>query len=545
VESEAVEEFDYIVVGAGSAGCVVAARLSEDADTSVLLLEAGGDDRHVTIAMPLGFLKAVVNPRFNWGFMTEPEPHLNGRPLWLPRGRVLGGSSSINGMFYMRGHPLDYDQWRQMGATGWGYADVLPYFRKMERSWRGDGKYHGGSGPIEVNPIDAPYLLHEPLMGAAVGAGYGNSDDLSAEVAEGFARGEATIDRRGRRVSAASAYLRPAMARPNLDVRTGALVHRIVIEEGRAIGVDVEIDGTRRTIRCRREVILCGGTYNSPHLLMLSGIGPAPHLAEHGIAVVADRPGVGCNLSEHANLSMEFDATAPVTFLNQLRFDKLLVSALRWKLLGTGPLATQLNSCNIVIRTRPELDRPDIQFMANPIRFDAKIWFPLLTERQSHVFWAGLVALHPHSRGQVTLKSGDPRDLPAIRLNLMSDPADLATMRAGVRAARTIYRTAPQAALTGAERLPGIDVASDDELDAFIRETANVAMHPVGTCAIGAGAEAVVDAELRVIGVAGLRVADASVMPTVPGGNTNAPTIMIGEKAADLIRGRLLPQAEL
>ena len=540
-----MEEVDYIVVGAGSAGCVVAARLTEDSATTVLVLEAGGDDRHMLLQMPVGFLKAVVNPAFNWGYMTEAEPHLNGRQLWLPRGRVLGGSSSLNGMFYMRGHPSDYDQWRQMGAAGWSYADVLPYFRKMETSWRGEGKYHGGSGPVEVNPITSPHLLHEPLMAAATGAGFGQSEDLSGDVPEGFARGEATIDRRGRRVSGTTAYLRPAMKRPNLSMRTGALVHRVVIEQGRAIGVEVEIGGERKIMRARREVILSGGTYNSPHLLMLSGIGPAAHLARHGIAVVADRPGVGRNLSEHANLSMEFDATRPVTFLNQLRFDRLMLSVARWKLFGTGALATQLNSCNVVIRTRPELDRPDIQFMANPIRFDAKIWFPLVTERQSHVFWAGLVALHPRSRGWVELKSADPRALPAVTLNLMSDPEDLATMRAGVRAARRIYRTAPQAALTGAERLPGDSVQDDADLDAFIHETTNVAMHPVGTCAMGIGAEAVVDAELRVIGVAGLRVVDASVMPTVPGGNTNAPTIMIGEMAADLIRGRRLPPAEL
>ena len=346
-------------------------------------------------------------------------------------------------------------------------------------------------------------------------------------------------------MSAATAYLRPAMSRPNLAVRMGALVHRVVFEGKKAVGLEVEFGGERRTVGCNREVILSGGTYNSPHLLMLSGIGPGAHLAEHGIGVVADRPGVGRNLSEHANLSMEFDALKPVTFLNQLRFDRLMLSVLRWQFFGTGPMASQLNSCNVVIRTRPQLDRPDIQFMANPIRFDAKIWFPYLTERQSHVFWAGLVALHPHSRGWVKLKSADPRALPAVTLNLLSDPADLATLRAGVRAARRIYRTEPQDALTGAERLPGAAVESDDALDAFIRETANVAMHPVGTCTMGESTEAVVDPELRVIGIEGLRVVDASVMPTVPGGNTNAPVIMIGEKASDMIRGCSLPPAEL
>ena len=532
-----METFDYIVIGAGSAGCVVAARLSERADTSVLILEAGGRDSHLTLKMPVAFLKAVINPAFNWGYMTEPEPCLQGRRLWLPRGRVLGGSGSINGMFHMRGHPSDYDDWARLGATGWGYDDVLPYFRKMETSWRGEGRYHGGSGPIHVRPIDTTHLVHEPLMSAATGAGFNNSDDLSAEVAEGFARGEVTIDARGRRVSSSTAYLRPALNRPNLALRTGALARRIVFEQRRAVGVEYEQGGQRHTVRARREVILSGGTYNSPHLLMLSGVGPGKHLNAHGIDVVADRAGVGRNLSEHANVSMEFESKQPITFLRQLRFDRVALSTLRWALFGSGPLASQLNSCNVVIRTRPQLDRPDIQFMANPIRFNAQIWFPGIGERQAHVFWAGIVALHPRSRGWVELKSSDPRELPAVTLNLLSDPADVETLRAGIRAARRIYRTEPQAALTGAELLPGPAIESDDALDAFIRDTANVAMHPVGTCAMGQGDSAVVDPELRVIGVEALRVVDASIMPTVPGGNTNATTVMIGEKAADLLKG--------
>jgi choline dehydrogenase len=539
------EAFDYVVVGAGSAGCVVAARLSEDPNVAVLLLEAGGSDADLTLKMPVAFLKAVINPKFNWGYVTEPEPHMNGRRLWLPRGRVLGGSSSINGMFYMRGHPLDFDQWARMGAAGWSYADVLPYFKKMETSWRGEGKYHGGSGPVHVVPIDTRHLVHAPLMNAAADAGFNNSDDLSAETPEGFALGEATIDPRGRRVSAATAYLRPARRRANLEVRTGALAHRVVIEGDRAVGVDFERGGERQVVRCRREVIVCGGAYNSPHLLMLSGIGPAEHLREVGVEVVADRPGVGANLSEHATVSMEFEATRPVTFLKQLRLDRLVLSVLRWAVFGTGPLASQLNSCNVVIRTREDLDRPDVQVMANPIRFDAKIWFPWLTPRQSHLFWAGIVALHPRSRGWVRLKSKDPRELPAVTLNLLSDPQDLATLRAGIRAARRIYRTPPQGELTGAEMLPGERVQSDDDLDAFIRETNYVSMHPVGTCAMGIGPDAVVDPELRVIGVEGLRVIDASVMPTVPGANTNAAVIMIAERAADLIKGAVLARAEL
>jgi choline dehydrogenase len=539
------ETFDYVVVGAGSAGCVMAARLSEDLSVSVLLLEAGGQDSAYHLKMPVAFLKAVMDPAVNWGYWTEPEPHMNGRRMPLPRGKVLGGSSSINGMFYMRGHPLDFDQWAQMGATGWSYADVLPYFKKMETSWRGEGPHHGGSGPVRVAPIEAHRPLHEALMASAKGAGFPTSDDLSGDNPEGFARGEATIDARGRRVSAATAYLRPALRRPNLELRDQALVHRVVIEDGRATGVDYERGEERRIVRARREVIVCGGAYNSPHLLMLSGIGPAEHLLQMGVTVAADSPGVGNNLSEHATASMEFEAKKPVTFLKELRADRVAVSALRWALLGTGPLATQLNSCNVVIRTREGLDRPDVQIMANPIRFDARVWFPGVTPRQEHKFWAGIVALHPRSRGWVRLKSTDPRELPAVTLNLLSDPEDLATLRAGMRAARRIYHTPPQAELTGQEILPGDQVQSDDELDAFLRETTYVCMHPVGTCAMGQSPLSVVDPELRVIGVEGLRVVDASVMPTVPGANTNASVMMIAERAADLIKGRVLERAEV
>jgi choline dehydrogenase len=536
--------FDYIVVGAGSAGCALAYRLTEDPDTRVLLIEAGGQDSHLYLRMPIGFLRAFLNPRFNWGYRSEPEPHLGGRRLPLPRGRVWGGSSSINGMFYMRGHPRDYDIWRQMGCTGWGYADVLPYFKRMETNWRGEGPYHGGDGPLHVVPIDTRKLLHDPLMATAANAGYPVSGDIDGAQPEGFARGEVTIDPRGRRASTARAYLRPALARPNLTVESGALTTRVIVEHGRAVGVEYRQDGALHQARAEAEVILAGGVYNSPQLLMLSGIGPADDLKALGIAPVVDLPGVGRNLSEHPNVMLSFAARKPVTFLNELRYDRAARSVLQWALLGSGVFATQINSCNVLLRTRAELDRPDIQLMCNPVRMDAALWFPGLRARQAHMFGVGVVLLHQQSRGWVRLRSADPADAPAVTLNILAEPDDLATLRRGIREARRIYRTEPQASLTGEELVPGAGVDSDDELDAFIRRAAGVTQHPVGTCTMGTGPQAVVDPQLRVHGIEGLRVADAAIMPTVPGANTNATAIMIGEKAADLIRGRSLPPAE-
>lgn len=539
------ESFDYIVVGAGSSGCVVAARLSEDPANRVLVLEAGGRDEHPYLKMPLAFLKAMPDPRFNWPYWTEPEPHLDGRRMPLPRGRVVGGSGSINGMFAMRGHPADYDQWAQMGARGWSFADVLPYFRKSESSWRGDGPYHGADGPVAIRPIDSPHLLHDEMMRTAQAAGFATTDDLAGAHPEGFARGEQTVDARGRRVSGATAYLKPAMGRPNLDVRSGVLVRRLVFEGRRCVGVEVDGAEGPRVVRAAREVVLSGGSYNSPHLLMLSGVGPAEHLRSHGIEVLHDSPGVGRNLQEHPTASLEFNAKEPVTFLNQLRWDRIALNSLRWALTGAGPMATQVNSCNVVIRTAPHLDRPDLQIMVNPIRFDAQTWFPGIKPVQDHVFWAGVVQLHPESRGWVELKSPDPRETAAITLNLLAEEADREQMRRAFRTTRRIYNTRPMADLIASERTPGAQVESDDELDAFIRASCYVAQHPTSTCAMGMGERSVVDSELRVIGVEGLRVVDCSVMPTVPGGNTNLPAFMVGEKAADLIRGRSLPAAEL
>jgi choline dehydrogenase len=535
--------FDYVIVGAGSAGSVLAARLTEDPSVRVLLLEAGGGADKFLIRMPLGMMKAMLQPGLTWRMMTEPEPTLNNRRLFLPRGKLLGGSSSINGMVYMRGHSADYDRWAQKGARGWSHAEVLPYFRRMERSWRGTDNY-GSTGPLPITKNNTQYLLHDELMQAIVNAGYPCTEDIHAGDEEGASFVELTIDERGRRASTYEAYLKPAMKRPNLAVLTEALSHRVVVENGRAVGVEYERGGERHVARASREVILSGGAFNSPQLLMLSGIGPAEHLREHGIGVVYDLAGVGRNLGEHPRVPLEFAANGPVTFVNQLRYDRAARAVIQWYLFGKGPFARQLNSANPMLRTDPRLSQPDIQLFSNPVKLSAHLWFPGLVKSPDHAFSGDVILLHPQARGWVKLNSADPRDLPAIRLNLFDNEADFATARAGLRLARRIYATEPMAGLIARENVPGAEVQTDEQIDAHIRATAGTTQHPVGTCAIGSGPHAVVDPELRVHGMEGLRVVDASVMPDVPGGNTNGPTIMIAEKASDIIRGRSLPAAE-
>lgn len=528
------QEFDHIIVGAGSAGCVLANRLSADGSRRVLLLEAGGSDASPFHAMPLGFMAAMGDPAKDWGYVCEPEPNMDGRTLPLPRGRVLGGCSTTNGMIYMRGHARDYDEWRDLGCPGWGHDDVLPYFRRMESSWRGAGPHHGGDGPLSVSPVRHPALLTDEILQSAAAAGFPYSDDLSGDQQEGFALSEVTVDRRGRRASAARAYLRPALKRPNLQLETSAQVTRILFDGNRAVGVEYRWDGVVRQARASGDVILSGGAYNSPHLLMLSGIGPGAHLRDHGIDVRVDSPGVGQNLSEHPMVYAEY-AAATDTFLNQLRFDRAALSVLRWALLGTGPFASQVTSCAALLKTLPALDRPDIQLMVMPVRLDAKLWMPGMGRKLADRFSIMVIQLHPESRGQVSLRSADPADRPRIRLNLLSQERDYAELRRGIRALRRLFDTAPLSTLAPQETKPGAACQSDAELDAFIRTNLRITQHPVGTCRMGTGDGAVVDPALRVIGVDNLRVVDASIMPTVPGGNTNAPVIMVAEKASDLI----------
>jgi len=528
---EREREFDYIIVGAGSAGCVLANRLSESGTESVLLIEAGGKDDNWLFRMPLGFMMAAANPMYDWGYSSEPDAKLAGRSMPLPRGRVHGGSSSVNGMIYMRGHSDDYDGWAQMGARGWSYADVLPYFRKMETSWRGAGKYHGGSGPLSVTPVDGSRLFQEPIRQSVVAAGYAESDDLSGAEQEGFSGCEVTVDRKGRRASTARAYLKPALKRPNLTVLSGAQATRVLIEDRRAVGVEVSQHGRLSLVHARKEVVLSGGAYNSPQLLMLSGIGPAAQLAALGIPVQVDAPGVGRDLSEHPLVYMTF-AARDASFLNELRFDRAAWSVLRWIATGKGPFASQITSGVQMLRTRPELERPNIQLVFLPVRLDAKLWYPF-GKRQSHVLSVMVMQLHPESRGTVELRSSDPLAKPRIDLNLLSTPTDFADIRGGIAAVREIFAASPLREMVEKEIAPG----SDADLDDFIRNNLKITQHPTGTCRMGEDPGAVVDSHLRVKGISGLRVVDASVMPTVPGANINAAVIMVAERASDLIRG--------
>jgi choline dehydrogenase len=538
----ASESFDYIVIGAGSAGAVVASRLSEDKDVSVLLLEAGGPDRHPLQLMPIAFLKVAHHRRYNWGFESEPEPGLNGRRLPVPRGKTLGGSSSVNAMICIRGHRRDYDLWRQQGLAGWSYADVLPYFRRLENHWRGASEFHGAGGPVDVTPIAYPDNLFEPLREAAVAAGLPVNEDPNGAGQEGISRMEATIGA-GRRASAARAYLYPAMGRANLTIATHALTTRVLIERHRAVGVEFVQDGQLRTARAEREVIVSGGAFNSPQVLMLSGIGPADHLRAIGVEPLHDLPGVGANLGEHPNILNIYKARGKPGLTRFLRFDRAMMLAARWFLRHDGAFANNGAAANVFLRTRPELERPDVQMICMSVSNTAELWFPGLTPPPVYCFSVRVGALHPQSRGWVKLRSANPKDSPRILFNMFSERADLDTMIRGVRACREIYRRSPQREMVDHEIAPGDGCTSDTDLAAFIRANAGHRSHPVGTCRMGQDGMAVVDADLRVRGIDGLRVVDASIMPELPGGNTNVPTIMIGEKAADMIRGRTLEPA--
>lgn len=528
-------EFDYIIVGAGSAGCVLANRLSADPKNRVLLLEAGGRDTHPAMRMPLAMMSLVLNPKFNWPFESEPEPHCYHRRMPIPRGKVFGGSSSINAMIYARAHPLDYDEWRDMGLDGWGYEDLLPLFKRSEQHWRGESEFHGGAGELTVSPVPATAEFYEQFATAAEAAGFPRSSDHNGAEPEGIAPIEVTIDKKGRRASTARAFVHPVKSRPNLTVEINALVRRVVVKDGRAIGVEFDQKGITHTVHANREVILSGGTYNSPQLLLLSGIGPADELAEMGIESVVDSPEVGRNLQEHVNAVVTVKVTKPISLDPMLRFDRMVVSVLQWLFSGTGKASSMPFGGLGFVRTQADSVRPDVELIPSPIGPEARLWFPGIRKALGHQISCRVATLHPRSRGKVTLRSADPSVAPRILWNLFDDPQDLHTLRDGIKAVREIYNQEPLKSALGAEVTPGDQVTSDADIEEWLRHNCWTAAHPAGTCRMGTDAQAVVDGQLRVRGVEGLRVADCSVMPRVVGGNTNAPSIMIGEKAADLI----------
>ncbi|MCP8940202.1 choline dehydrogenase [Alsobacter sp. SYSU M60028] len=536
------ETVDFVIVGAGSAGCVMAARLSEDGRHSVAVLEAGGSDRSVFIQMPSALSIPMNSPRYDWGYESEPEPHLNGRRLHVPRGKVLGGSSSINGMVYIRGNALDFEAWEALGAAGWGYRNVLPYFRRAETREEGGDAWRGSEGPLHTSYGKLANPLYRAFIDAAVQAGYAETEDVNGYRQEGFGRMDQTIHR-GRRWSAANAYLKPAMRRPNVTVVTSAQATSLMFEAGRAVGVAYRRGGPageERIVRARREVIVAAGPIASPLLLMRSGIGPAAHLASFSVPVLRDRPGVGGNLQDHLEFYFQVESREPVTLYSAMKpWSKALIG-LRWLLRGDGLGATNhFESCGF-IRSRAGVEWPDLQYHFLPAAID----YNGRARVEGHGFQAHVGPMRSKSRGEVRLASADPFAPPSIRFNYMSHEDDWTEMRAAVRLTREIFAQPAFERYRGRELQPGPDVRSDAEIDAFIRARVESAYHPCGTCRIGRPDDplAVVDPELRVIGVDGLRVADTSVMPVITTGNLNAPAIMIGEKASDHVLGRpLLP----
>lgn len=524
--------WDYVVVGAGSAGCVLAARLSEDPAVRVLLLEAGDRDTAREIAVPAAFSK-LFKTRDDWDYSTESEPGCDGRSMYWPRGKVLGGCSSINAMIYIRGARADYDGWRDAGCDGWGYDDVLPYFTRSEDNSRGADAFHGVGGPMRVADPRSPSPLTADYLDACESAGLARNDDFNGAQQEGVGTYQLT-QRKGQRESTASAFLRPALKRPNLEVRTFAHATRVVVENGRAVGVEAQLGPRREVFRASREVVLCGGAVNTPQLLLLSGIGPADELRALGIDVVVDSPNVGRGMQDHLAVAAVYTANAPVSYFGADRKPAVIA---KYLLTRKGPFSSNIAEAGGFVRTRSDLPGPDLQLLFGPAMFVEHG----LADPPGHGFSLGPYLLTPRSRGSITLRSADPFAHAVVRANYLQESADLDVLVEGMRLTLDIASRAPLRRHSGGRWLPAVGADDDAALRAHVRAKAETIYHPTSTAAMGASDDAVCDPQLRVRGVQGLRVVDASVLPDVPRGNTNAPVIMVAEKAADLLRALPAP----